>query len=150
MKYGKVILYNLVIIAIGAAIYFVISNRSNILTNSADTPNIVTEQSNLASKTITVGNVIYKVTPKKLTQNSSTWDFNFILDTHTGSLDQDLVSQVRLLVDSTEYQATSWEGDPPGGHHREGLLKFKPLNPKINSVNLKITPENSLSWEVNN
>lgn len=111
-------------------------------------------QNTLLLQTATIGNVTYKVTPKNLSRFSTSWDFEIALDTHTGSLDQDLVQQVRLSDNKArEYQATKWEGNPLGGHHREGVLRFQPLGSDVKSVTLKLNPgenmeENSLTWEI--
>lgn len=140
MKNQKIIIISLAIVIIGAAFYYVVSKQS--------------EQSAFSTKTLTDGTVTYKVTPKNLTSSAPTWDFDISLDTHTGSLDQDLVNLVRLVDDKgNEYQATKWEGDPPGGHHREGLLKFFPviLRPAIIEIDIQTTtnPEtNRLRWEI--
>lgn len=108
MKYGKVLVFNLVIILIGATIYFVISNRTNFFNTTPNVPNAPTEQTALATQTVTIGNVVYKVTPKNLSKSSSSWDFEIVLDTHTGSLDQDLVSQVSLSDEKgREYQVST-------------------------------------------
>jgi len=153
MKYGKVLIFNLAIILIGTAIYFAISNRTNFFT-APSAPNVPAEQAALATQTATIGIVTYKVTPKNLSKSSPTWDFEVVLDTHTGSLDQDLVSGIRLSDDrNNEYQASNWEGDPPGGHHREGVLQFQALDSEIKSITLKINPgENmegaSLTWAI--
>ena len=32
-----------------------------------------------------------------------------------------------------------WEGDPPGGHHRKGVLKFDAVNPRPQDIELRIT-----------
>lgn len=152
MKYGKVLVFNLIIILIGAVIYFVISNRTNFF-NKPIAPNLPAEQTALSAQTASIGIVTYKVTPKNLSKSSPTWDFEIVLDTHTGSLDQDLVSEVRLLDDKNkEYQASKWEGDPPGGHHREGVIKFESLGSDVTSLILKINPgekmkETSFTWE---
>lgn len=154
MKYGKVLVFNLAIIMVGIAIYFVISNRANFINKTLNVPNLPSEQSTLKTQTTTIGNVTYKVTPKSLSKSSSSWDFEIVLDTHTGSLDQDLASQVRLSADkAVENQVGKWEGDPLGGHHREGVLKFQPLGSDVASVTLKINPdenmkETNFTWEV--
>jgi hypothetical protein len=61
---------------------------------------------------------------------------------------------VAALADSAgrEYRAIAWEGDPPGGHHRKGILKFEPIKPAPGSVTLKIrrigAAERTFSWPV--
>ena len=32
----------------------------------------------------------------------------------------------------------AWEGDPPGGHHRKGVLVFKPLDPMPATITLDV------------
>jgi len=32
----------------------------------------------------------------------------------------------------------SWEGDPPGGHHRKGVLRFAPVSPLPDAIELRI------------
>lgn len=153
MKYSKVIVFNLVTIVIGVVIYFVISNRANFFKTPSNVPNSPNERAALSTKTATIGIVTYKITPTSLSKSSSSWDFKIVLDTHTGSLDQDLVSQVRLSDEKgSEYQVAKWEGDPPGGHHREGVLKFQSLGSDVASITLKINPgenmkETSFTWE---
>jgi len=53
--------------------------------------------------------------------------FTVVLDTHSGSLDDDIASAA-VLYDASEtaHRPLAWEGDPPGGHHREGTLRFEP------------------------
>lgn len=127
MKYQKVIIFSLGVIVISTALYYVISKIASSRV----------EQTILQTQTITVGPVTYKVTPKKVVSNSDTWDFEVSLDTHTGSLDQDLVALVRLVDDKgNKYKAIKWEGTPPGGHHREGVLSFNAISPKPNNVSL--------------
>jgi hypothetical protein len=61
---------------------------------------------------------------------------------------------VAALADSAgrEYRAIAWEGDPPGSHHRKGILKFEPIKPAPTSVMLKIrrigVAERTFSWPV--
>lgn len=154
MKYTKVLLFYLVIIIIGVAIYFTISNRGSLFGSTSSVSNSSAEQEKTATKTTTIDDVMYKVTPKNLSRSSSSWDFEIVLDTHAGSLDQDLQSQVHLTDEKDrEYPVAKWEGDPPGGHHREGVLKFESLGSDVASITLKINPgentaETSFTWEV--
>ena len=140
MKYQKVIASSLVIIVIGVALYYVISNRTSLFNSVAKT--------DLQTQSVTIGTVTYKVTPKTITRSATTWDFEVTLDTHTGSLDQDLVAIVRLVDDKgREYKAIKWEGDPPGGHHRKGTLSFQPIDLKPKKIILQIE-ERKFEWKL--
>jgi len=82
------------------------------------------------------------------------WSFEIVLDTHSVELDADLQALAFLVdKDGKEYQAISWEGDPPGGHHRKGTLKFKALSLKPAALMLKIrnigsVPERNFEWKL--
>lgn len=91
----------------------------------------------LPPQTNSEGQITIQVTPQEL--SSSSWDFEIVLDTHSNSLDQDLVvNSILIGEDGGEYQPISWNGDPPGGHHRKGVLKFNPISPIPSSIELKI------------
>ncbi|MFZ1105460.1 MAG: hypothetical protein WAN86_21830 [Hyphomicrobiaceae bacterium] len=64
------------------------------------------------------------VTPKPFDPAAATLDFDVVMDTHTKPLSDDLVRASELIVDGSSYSPTGWQGDPPGGHHRKGVLKF--------------------------
>ncbi len=154
MKDQKVIIISLAIIIIGAALYYAISNRTSPPKTQQGSNSRQIEQVALSTQTLTDGAVTYKVTLKNLTPSATTWDFDISLDTHTGSLDQDLVSVVRLVDNKgNEYKALEWKGDQPGGHHREGILKFSPVTPRPASIELKIqtttsSENSSLRWNI--
>ena len=80
------------------------------------------------------------VTPQNLSRDDPTWDFKIALDTHSQDLSDDLVKSSRLL-DSTggQYAPVAWDATAPGGHHREGFLRFKPISPPPPSIELQVT-----------
>src|SRR3989344_2543496 len=98
MKYQKVIIFSLAFIIIGAALYYVISNRTSSPNTQQANDSKQTETA-LSTQTLVDGTVTYIVTPKNFTPSSTTWDFDIGLDTHTGSLDQDLITLVRMVDD---------------------------------------------------
>lgn len=100
------------------------------------------------------GQVTVKVTPKMLSASAELWQFQVALDTHVAALNQDMQS-VAVLVDPAggEYKPSAWDGDPPGGHHRQGILTFKPMAPVPLAVTLKIrnmggVAERSFTWKL--
>ena len=82
--------------------------------------------------------VTLKVTPKPLTAGATDWEFSVVLDTHSGSLDDDLSRTAVLSVDGKDVAPSSWDGAAAGGHHREGLLKFPAPTAQPNKVELRI------------
>jgi hypothetical protein len=82
-----------------------------------------TEASPLPARTSDAGGVRVTVTPETI--GGDTWRFKVVLDTHSKALDSDLVKDV-VLIDKGGHRHTpqSWQGSPPGGHHREGILRF--------------------------
>lgn len=83
--------------------------------------------------------VTVAVTPSNLVQTAPTWDFTIVFDTHTQELSDDPVKSA-VLLDSkgNQFKPTAWDGAAPGGHHREGVLKFAPISPYPESVELRI------------
>jgi len=81
----------------------------------------------LAAQTSREGGVTVTVTPKNLAPGAPSWDFEVTLETHTQPLSQDLTRAVLLIgAQGPPQSPLAWEGDPPGGHHRHGLLRFRP------------------------
>ncbi len=93
----------------------------------------------LDAQTSNARGVTIKVTPKSLAAGAAAWEFAVVFDTHSGSLDDDLVKSAVLLDGSGARQAPlGWQGAPPGGHHREGVLRFRPLAPPPAAIELQI------------
>lgn len=125
-------------------------------TKDKDSPTPV-NQSNGPSlykeETSAEGNVTVAVTPVSLASGSKTWDFQISLDTHSAPLDQDMTKTSTIVDDSGRvYEPIQWDGDPAGGHHRQGVLKFKPIIPAPQTVTLKIegigVPVRTFTWSL--
>jgi hypothetical protein len=84
--------------------------------------------------------VTVDVTPQNLSGGAKTWDFKIVLDTHSADLSDDLVKSA-VLLDGTgaQHAPVGWDGAAPGGHHREGILRFKPVTPQPVAIELRIT-----------
>ena len=63
-----------------------------------------------------------------------------MLDTHSQDLGDNLVMS-SLLLDGAggQHSPITWDGAPAGGHHCEGVLRFKPISPRPQTLELKIT-----------
>lgn len=79
------------------------------------------------------------VTPHNLSNDAGSWDFKIVLDTHSADLSDDLTKSA-VLIDGNgkRYMPLAWDGAGPGGHHREGVLRFKPVSPRPQSLELQI------------
>lgn len=96
--------------------------------------------SHLATQTSSARGVTVKVTPQNMAGDAKTWNFAIVLDTHSAELNDDLVKS-SLLLDSAggRFTPVAWDGASPGGHHREGVLRFKPVSTQPQSIELQIT-----------
>ncbi|MBI5651119.1 MAG: hypothetical protein HZC40_11850 [Chloroflexi bacterium] len=81
--------------------------------------------------------------------------FTVAMNTHSVDLVDDL-TQTAILRDDAgkEYAPIAWEGAGPGGHHREGKLKFAAFKTKPKSVELVIknlaqVSARTFRWEIN-
>jgi hypothetical protein len=98
--------------------------------------------------------VTIKVTPIELGRKAETWKFGIVLDTHSGSLSDDLLEAVSLVDENgNAYQPISWEGAGPGGHHQEGVLVFNVIDPAPPYVEVRIKnvggiPQRLFAWSI--
>ena len=111
-------------------------------------------ENNLSLQTNSQGNVTVQVKPLNISKASKIWAFEVDLETHTVELSQDLVKN-SVMVDGQgkSYYPVVWEGDPPGGHHRKGILKFGAISPASEVILLKINQigdiqERLFKWEL--
>ena len=158
MKYQKVTVFSLILVVISATSYYVFFKRAKFFTGSnaatGNTAQVATSDTP-SEQTAIIGDVTYKVTPKSFLSSARTWDFEFVLDIHSGTLDQDLLQLISMVDEKGQkYQPVKWEGDPPQGHHRRGVLKFRPIYPKPQAIELKISQVGEVTngkfkWEVN-
>jgi len=83
--------------------------------------------------------VTVAVTPQNVSADAKTWDFKIVLDTHSEDLSDDLLKTAVLLDGTgTRYTPVAWDGAAPGGHHREGVLRFKAISPQPQAIELRI------------
>ena len=93
---------------------------------------------NWESKTDNQAAVSITVTSIDISSQSKEWKFDIVMDTHSVELDQDMTEFAVLIDDQDkEYKPIGWEG-PSGGHHREGVLVFDPIEPMPKYIELKI------------
>jgi len=93
----------------------------------------------LGPRTSSAAGVTVKVTPRNIVSGAAAWEFAVVLDTHSQDLSDDLVKNA-VLIDGQDGRRAplAWDGAPPGGHHREGVLRFKGLGALPDAIELQI------------
>ncbi len=89
------------------------------------------------TKTVDVDGVTVEASPLRVNPRGAS--IAIVLDTHEGELDARLGQQSTLTIDGTAWPVVAYKGDPPGGHHREGTLRFRSAGPVAGSMRLVIT-----------
>ena len=108
----------------------------------------------LAAQRSSAGGVTVAVTPQNLAAGAGSWDFKVALDTHSGELNDDLVKTATLIDDKgSRHAPVKWEGAGPGGHHREGTLRFDAPSQLPGEIELQIrrpgeTEPRSFRWRL--
>lgn len=91
----------------------------------------------LAPQSSSQSGVTLSVAPRDLAK--TLWEFEVSLNTHSQELSDDLVAVSVLIADGgAKRKAKSWQGDPPGGHHRKGVLSFDAVSPAPAKIELQI------------
>lgn len=82
--------------------------------------------------------VTVKVTPLKV--EGAVWEFEIVFDTHSQELSDDVLAAAVLIgPNGAQFKPAGWAGDPPGGHHRKGVLRFNAINPAPDMLELRLT-----------
>ncbi|MCX6813119.1 MAG: hypothetical protein NTV77_01350 [Candidatus Azambacteria bacterium] len=158
MKYLRFIMVGLAFVFLIYVLFVIYQNRKGAETSSVQTnAPAAQEQGNKQqweTKTNDQPPVIVSVTPIEFGKGAKLWKFDVAFNTHSGSLDQD-ITQIATLVDGkgNTYKPIRWDGAGPGGHHREGVLSFNPVQPAPAYVELKIKDvggvnERSFRWNL--
>lgn len=136
----KALFYSLLVLSIIIilASYYIISNSEySSLINANELP--------FQTLTSNENNVEFQVTP------SSPSEFQTAINTHSVELDFDL-TQISALYDDAgnTYKPLKWEGSEPGGHHRNGILKFPSIDKNAKSIKLVIidSTKREFSWNL--
>ena len=91
-----------------------------------------------AAQTSDQNGVKVNVTPRSF--ESPVWEFEVVFDTHVQEIKDDLSKNAVLVVeDGSSVASLAWVGDPPGGHHRKGVLRFKAIKPTPAFLELRIS-----------
>ena len=89
----------------------------------------------LETREMSAGEVDVTMEPVQLDDGGAA--FTIVLDTHAVDLAADL-THATLEVGGTAWPVEAWSGDGPGGHHREGELRFEPAGPATGTATLTI------------
>jgi len=88
------------------------------------------------TRTIEAGEVTVELTPTRVDEDGAV--VKIVLDTHAVELDVNLRRGSSLKVDGLVWPTTSYRGDGPGGHHREGTLRFRAAGLPEGELRLRI------------
>ena len=97
--------------------------------------------------------VTVDVRPEQIV-NGQPVKFKVRMNTHSVTLAEDMMAVSELKDDGGKsYKAVKWQGSPPGGHHRSGILEFPKLEGSPKKVTLIIkdvsrVPERIFEWTI--
>lgn len=119
--------------------------RTLLLVAAFGLSNVVLAAQPLKTQTSNKDAVTVKATPVKL--EGAVWEFQLVFDTHSQELSDDMMTVATLVgPNGTQVKPTAWNGDPPNGHHRKGVLRFNALTPPPDVIELRIArPKESAS-----
>jgi len=91
----------------------------------------------LAGVTTNFGGVTVQATPDTLT--GGIWEFQIVFDTHSQDLRDDVAKSATLVAGGLASAPLEWRGDPQGGHHRKGVLRFKAPAARPAAIELRLS-----------
>jgi hypothetical protein len=91
----------------------------------------------LAGIATSFGGVTVRATPGTL--SGGIWEFQIVFDTHSQDLRDDVAKSATLIADGAASAPVEWRGDPPGGHHRKGVLRFKAPTARPAAIELRLS-----------
>ncbi len=92
----------------------------------------------LAPQTSDEHGVKIVVTPDDLSGTATIWNFEVVLETHTHPLIDEMAEASVLVANGRSFAPLVWIGSPPGGHHRQGRLRFMAVTPRPSKIELRI------------
>lgn len=124
----RLIVAVIAVVVLGAGFYLATRNGDPD-TDADDAP------SGLETQVVSSGEVEVTMEPVQLDDRGAA--FSIVLDTHAVDLSADL-TRATLEVSGTTWPVEAWSGDEPGGHHREGELRFESAGPATGTAILTI------------
>ena len=115
MRRSRLITVGLVVVVAATGALYLALRPADSPPGSLPTPAGLDEQR------IEAGEIAVTIRPVRVDDDGAT--FEIILDTHSVELDGDL-TRATLVVAGTAWPIGGLRGDGPGGHHREGELRF--------------------------
>jgi hypothetical protein len=88
----------------------------------------------LSARKVAAGEVNVTITPTRIDSEGA--EFTVAFDTHT--VDLDVAAHAALTVDDTDWVHPTWDGARPGGHHRQGTIRFTAGGPASGDAVLTI------------
>jgi hypothetical protein len=116
--------------AVAGAVAFVATRDGD------DSASSASAGASFATRTEDAGEVTVEATLRQLDGAGAI--AQLVFDTHAMELDLDVAAGATLTVDGAAWPTSGWEGDGPGGHHREGELRFEAAGPAEGDAVLSI------------
>ncbi|MAZ30204.1 hypothetical protein CL655_02875 [bacterium] len=119
-------------------------------TQSSESPSDITTYREQTDET---GPVSVTVKPLALPETGD-WEFAWTLQTHSVDLSMDILESVVIIDDDgKEIKPTAWDGDPPGGHHRTGTVRFTAPDAVSEKVTVQVrnvagVPMREFNWQL--